>query len=87
MTTVALGDRGQVTIPSRTRRRLGLKAGDPLLLEEREDGSLVLRPAAVYPIEIYTDERIKEFLEAERMTPAERRKVQRVLGRPRRAAG
>ncbi len=86
MTMVALGDRGQVTIPSQTRRRMGLKAGDPMILEERGDGSLVLRPAAVYPIEIYTDERIKEFLEAERMTPAERRKMQRALGRPRRAA-
>lgn len=32
-----------------------------LLVETTDDGAVILRPTAVYPIEMYTDARIKEF--------------------------
>ncbi len=78
MTMVALGDRGQVTIPSKVRAKLGLKPGDPLILEDKPDGSVVLRPAAVYPIEMYSDERIQEFMAGDRMTPGIKRRIERI---------
>ena len=48
-------------IPARLRKRFGMEEGATVVAEEREDGILI-RPAVVMPIEIYTDERIAEFL-------------------------
>lgn len=79
MTMAVLGERGQVTIPRILRQRLHLRGGDPLLVDLAKDGSIVLRPAGVYPVEIYTDERLKEFAKADRMTPRERRQLARLL--------
>jgi hypothetical protein len=46
-----------------------------------EDGAIVLRPAGIWPIEIYTDARIKEFEEEGRMTPEEEARVERAIAR------
>jgi AbrB family looped-hinge helix DNA binding protein len=64
MATVAVGKvgkRGTVVIPARLRKRFGITEGSYVLAEEREDGILI-RPAAVFPCERYTPERIAEFL-------------------------
>jgi len=50
-----------VVLPAKLRRRLGLEEGSFVVAEEREDGILI-RPAKVVPIEIYTPERRAEFL-------------------------
>ena len=42
------------------RKRFGLKEGDLLVTEEREDG-ILLRPAVAVPVEIYTPQRKAEF--------------------------
>lgn len=42
-----------------------------LLVETTADGGILLRPAGVYPIEMYTQERIEEFLEGDRLTSQE----------------
>ena len=57
-TIVQINDRGTVTIPKGLREKYGL--GGQAILEETPEG-LVIRPAATYPVEIYTDERQKEF--------------------------
>lgn len=57
-TIVQINPRGTLTIPKELRERFGLSR--QAILDETEDG-LVLRPAATYPIEIYTDERIADF--------------------------
>jgi AbrB family looped-hinge helix DNA binding protein len=44
MTTLRIGRRGQITIPSALRRRLELSEGDRVTIIERQ-GELVLRPA------------------------------------------
>ena len=67
MEMVKLGKKGQVSIPRSVLKRLGLEGEVPLLVETTGDGAIVLRPAAVYPIEIYTDERIREFDDADAM--------------------
>ncbi|MBI5380154.1 MAG: AbrB/MazE/SpoVT family DNA-binding domain-containing protein [Nitrospirae bacterium] len=56
-----VGKRGTVVIPAALRRRLGIEEGAPVLIEEREEGVLI-RPAAVLPVEVYTPERRAEFL-------------------------
>jgi AbrB family looped-hinge helix DNA binding protein len=48
-------------LPAKLRRRLGIEEGSFVVAEEHEDGILI-RPATVLPIEIYTPERRAEFL-------------------------
>lgn len=67
MEMVKLGKKGQVSIPKAILKRLGLEGEVPLLVDTTSDGAIVLRPAAVYPIETYSDERIRELDEADRM--------------------
>lgn len=57
-TVVHINQRGTFTIPKELREKYGLDR--QAILEEAQDG-LILRPAATYPIELYTDERLAEF--------------------------
>ncbi|MBM4032066.1 MAG: AbrB/MazE/SpoVT family DNA-binding domain-containing protein [Planctomycetes bacterium] len=59
--TARLGRRGALVIPSKLRKRFGLREGSFVIAEEREDG-ILLRPAMVLPYERYTPERIAEFI-------------------------
>lgn len=61
METSRVGKRGTVVVPVKLRQRFGLKEGDLLITEEREDG-ILFRPAVAVPVEIYTPERKAEFL-------------------------
>lgn len=61
METIRVGKRGTIVVPVKMRQRFGLKEGDLLISEEREDG-ILLRPAVAVPVEIYTPERKAEFL-------------------------
>jgi len=70
MNLVKLGKKGQVSIPRSTLRELGITDEQMLTVEATEDGAIVLRPAAVYPLELYDDARIAEFL-AEDEVPAD----------------
>jgi bifunctional DNA-binding transcriptional regulator/antitoxin component of YhaV-PrlF toxin-antitoxin module len=79
MELVKLGKKGQLSIPRAVLNRVGIKNEMSMLVETTSDGSIVLRQAVVYPIEMYSDERIQEFLEADVMTPAQKRKVSAAL--------
>lgn len=81
MEMVKLGRRGQVSIPRAILKRLGIEGEVPLLVDTTSDGAIVLRPAAVYPIELYSDERVKEFDEADRMDATTAKRVARALAR------
>lgn len=59
--TIKVGKRGTFTLPASLRRRLGMDEGSLVIAEERE-GGILLRPAKALPVEIYTPERIAEFL-------------------------
>ena len=78
MNMTRLGKKGQVSIPKAILDRLGLEPETVLLVESAEDGSIVLRPAGVYPVETYSDERVSEFLEEDRLTASERRRLSKV---------
>ena len=56
-----VGKRGAVVIPSRLRHRFGIEEGSLVIIEEREEGILIRRAAAI-PLEVYTPERRAEFL-------------------------
>ncbi len=56
--------RGTVTLEAELRDHLGLKAGGLLTVETTPDG-ILLRSATRRPVEIYSDERIREFEESE----------------------
>jgi len=64
-----------VSIPRSVLERLGIRERTPMLVEVTEDGAILLRQAGVYPIEIYSEERIREFDRADRLTASERRKL------------
>jgi len=52
---------GAVVIPAELRDQFGLEEGSVLVIEAGDDG-IVLRPADDAAIELYTPERIAEFL-------------------------
>ncbi len=64
------------------RRRLGIKAGGVLIVEDRE-GELVLRPAAVVELDNYTGEEIARWEREDRFAPGERLRIVKKLGRKR----
>ena len=63
-TTLTITSRGVITLPAKLRQALGLKADDQLIAETTPEG-LLLRPAVTLPIEMYSDQRVREFDEAE----------------------
>jgi len=79
MEMVKLGKKGQVSIPKSILKRVGITGEAPLLVETTEDGAIVLRQAAVYPVEIYSDARVKGFLEEDRLAPDEAKRIKAAL--------
>ena len=63
-TTLTVTSRGVVTLPAKLRKALGVNASDQLIAETTPEG-LLLRPAVILPIEIYSEKRIREFDQAE----------------------
>ena len=62
--TITVSSRGVITLPFKLRQALRLKADDQLIAETTPDG-LLLRPAVTLPIEIYSQNREREFDAAE----------------------
>jgi AbrB family looped-hinge helix DNA binding protein len=79
MEMTRLGRKGQVSIPKAIIDRLGLRPETILLVEVTDDGAIALRPAGVYPVEVYSDARVREFLEEDRMTPDETERLRKAL--------
>ena len=73
-----VSSRGQITLPSLVRKRLGIQSGGIVTLEER-DNVVVLRPAAVVEIETYSNEDIAQWDKEDRLEPAERNALLRRL--------
>jgi len=58
--TSKVGKRGMIVLPAALRKKFGIEEGSYVIAEDRNEGILI-RPAAVVPIEMYTPERIAEF--------------------------
>ena len=63
--TTYLTERGTITLPATMRKALGLAGKQQLIVETTDDGAILLRPAAIVPIETYSEERIAEFASEE----------------------
>ena len=79
MQLVKLGKKGQVSLPKAILQQAGISGETPLLVDTTDDGAIVLRQAGVYPIEIYSDERITSFLEEDKMTSEQASLLDRAL--------
>ncbi len=82
MESVKLGENGQIAIPRAVMKRLALKGNETLLLDVTDDGAIRLRPAAVLPIEMYSDARIREFEDATAVDETTRSALARRLTMP-----
>lgn len=58
---VSINQRGSLTLPKEVRARLGLTKGGQLIVNVSKAGEVSLKAGAIFPIEIYTDERLGEF--------------------------
>ena len=74
--TVVVSARGQITLPAELRRRLGIKEGGVVTLEERH-GELVLRPAAVVELTMYSDEDTTRWDAEDELSDAERARIKK----------
>ncbi len=78
--TVVVSARGQITLPADLRQRLGIKEGGVVTVEERH-GELVLRPAAVVELTMYSDEDIRRWDAEDHLSDAERSRIKKRLAR------
>ena len=76
--TLIVSNRGQLTLPARLRRRFGIKDGGAVILEERGT-ELVLKPALVTEVEMYTEAQVSAWDNADRLDEAERKRVRKRL--------
>jgi len=81
MDGVTLGRNGQLSLPRSIIKRLHLQGNETLLLDVSDDGVILLRPAVVLPIEMYTPERTAEFEHESEVDADTRAAVRRALGR------
>jgi len=69
--TVLVSNRGQLTLPAALRKRFGLQCGGAVILEEHNN-ELIIKPAAVLEIEMYTDSLIAQWDVEDRLDDSER---------------
>ena len=79
MTFVVLSEKGQVTIPQQFRKAMHVSKGDALVVEQAPGGGILLRPAAVLPIETYSAERLLEFAEEDKLSEGEQQRIRKTL--------
>ena len=79
MDTVKPGKKGQVSPPRNLISELSLGGEAMLLIEKRMDGAILLRLANVHHAELYSDECVKEFLEANEMIKEEGKRLEEKL--------
>lgn len=65
--TLIVSSRGQITLPAAIRKRIGIKEGSAVIVEDRGN-ELVLKPAAVFEVEMYSDKEVAEWAAADQLT-------------------
>ena len=81
--TLVVSGRGQITLPAALRKRLGIKEGDVVILEERGN-EVLLKPGAVFEIGVYSQAEIAEWDKADELSEEERGAIVKRLGTPKR---
>ena len=72
--TLVISGRGQITLPAELRRRLGLKGGDVIILEDRGT-EVVLKPGVVLECQQYSDEEIAAWDSEDELSDGERARI------------
>lgn len=80
--TLKVSSRGQITLPASIRKRVGIQEGSAVVIEDRGN-EVVLKPAAIFEIEIYSDKQIAEWEAADRMSADEKAVILKKLKRSR----
>ena len=83
MELAKIGKKGQLTIPRAVLRAAGITEETRVVLEATSDGAIVMRQVAVYPIESYSEDRVREFEETNTIPAAMERRVQAYLKKKR----
>ena len=68
---LTVSSRGQITLPAEMRRHLGIEPGGAVIVEDF-GGELRLKPAAVLEVELFSDEVIAEWEQADALSDQER---------------
>lgn len=69
-----VSNRGQITLPASTRRRLGINCGDSVILQDRGN-EIVLKPSVVTEVDVYSDKQVTRWNAADRLDDRERRRI------------
>jgi len=72
--TLLVSSRGQITLPAALRKRLGIKSGDVVILEDRGN-EVVLKPGVVLEIQHYSDEQIAQWDAGDKLSARERAQI------------
>ncbi len=72
--TLVVSSRGQITLPAALRKRLGIKSGDVVILEERGN-EVVLKPGIVLEVQRYSDEQIAQWDADDKLSEKERDQI------------
>ena len=78
MESARVGKRGAIVVPAKLRKQFGIEEGSIVTAEARADGILIRR-AALVPIEIYSPERKAEFLLNNSITPEDYKDARRTV--------
>ena len=78
--SLIVSPRGQITLPSNLRKKFGIQEGGVLTLEER-NGEIVLRPATILELEMYTDKQIEEWNSQDKLSESSRSKILKKIGK------
>jgi AbrB family looped-hinge helix DNA binding protein len=73
-----VGKRGAIVLPATLRRRFGIEEGSLVVAEETEAGILI-RPAVVVPVEVYSSKRKAEFLLSNATDKADYREARKAV--------
>ena len=78
--TLVVSSRGQITLPAALRKRLGIKSGDVMILEDRGN-EVVLKPGIVLEIQRYSDEQISQWDAEDKLSDHERNQIRDSLAK------
>jgi AbrB family looped-hinge helix DNA binding protein len=71
---LTVSSRGQITLPAEMRRHLGIEPGGAVIVEDC-GGELRLKPATLLEVELYSDEDIAAWDQADALSEQERQQI------------
>jgi antitoxin PrlF len=71
---LTVSSRGQITLPAEMRKHLGIEPGGAVIVED-VGGELRVKPAAVLEVDLYSDEQIADWDQADALSAEERQQI------------